>query len=80
MSQSIKRPDTETIDRIFLELSQFTTATTAKEIAMQSGIGEARQAAMELCWEIEKLPASEQQTKVSIQASDLVRQLNELLP
>jgi hypothetical protein len=74
------RPDTEAIDRLYLELSQFTTATTAKEIAYQKGIGEARSAAMNLCYAIEELPASEQQTKVSIQASDLVRQLNELLP
>jgi hypothetical protein len=31
-----------------------------------------RQKALELCWEIEKLPASEQQTKISIMASDLL--------
>jgi hypothetical protein len=29
------RPETETIDRLFLELSQFTTATTAKELALE---------------------------------------------
>jgi len=31
--------------------------------------------AYELCLEIEKLPASEQQTKISIMASDLYRQI-----
>lgn len=33
--------------------------------------------ARELCWEIEKLPASEQQTKISQMASDLSRSLGE---
>jgi len=28
---------------------------------------------LELCWEIEKLPASEQQTKCSVMASELYR-------
>ena len=28
-----------------------------------------------LCWEIEKLPACEQQTKVSIMASDLLKRI-----
>ncbi len=32
---------------------------------------ELKQAALNLCYEIEKLPASEQQTKISIMASDL---------
>ena len=32
--------DTETIDALFLELSQFTTATTAKEIALEQRIAE----------------------------------------
>lgn len=31
-----------------------------------------------LCWEIEKLPASEQQTKISVMASDLYHLLLEL--
>jgi hypothetical protein len=30
--------ETETIDRLFLELSQFTSATTAKEIALQKRV------------------------------------------
>lgn len=36
-----------------------------------------RQEALELCWEIEKLPASEQQTKISVMASALRRRLVE---
>jgi len=32
--------------------------------------------ALEMCWEIEKLPASEQQTKVSVMAASLHRRLN----
>jgi hypothetical protein len=34
------------------------------------------QKALELCWEIEKLPASEQQTKVSVMASELRQALD----
>lgn len=30
--------DTETIDRLFLELSQFTAATTAKELELQAEV------------------------------------------
>lgn len=30
--------DTETIDRLFLELSQFTTATTAKELRYEKAL------------------------------------------
>lgn len=71
---------TETIDRLFLELSEITLATTRKEMNLIRGIGEARSAALDLCYEIEKLPASEQQTKVSVLASKLVSLLNELLP
>lgn len=36
------------------------------------------QKSLELCWEIEKLPASELQTKVSIMASELSREVNDL--
>lgn len=32
-------PDTEAIDKLFLELSQFTNATTAKELALRRHIG-----------------------------------------
>ena len=33
--------------------------------------------ALELCWEIEKLPASEQQTKISVMASNLRSRLDD---
>ena len=33
--------------------------------------------ALELCWEIEKLPASEQQTKISVMASKLRSRLDD---
>ena len=39
----MKPKETETIDRLFLELSQFTTATTAREIALQDHIKFLRQ-------------------------------------
>jgi hypothetical protein len=72
--------DTHTIDRLFLELSQFSRATTGRELKLIRGIGEARQAAMELCWQIEKSGASEELTKCSVMASALQSKLNDLLP
>jgi len=72
--------NTEAIDRLFLELSQFTKATTGRELALINRIGQARSAALNLCYLIEDLPASEQQTKVSLQASALAAFLNESLP
>lgn len=127
-----KTMDLEIVNRLFLELSQITTATTGKEIALQkerdqmarlldahvsrkpcaecgeskplplrrddmggyvclscvekrlndllAGVGNARQAAIELCWQIEKLGASEEQTKCSVMASELHSKLNDLLP
>lgn len=75
-----KTMDLEIINRLYLELSQVATATTAKELKLQQGIGEARQAAMELCWQIEKSGASEELTKCSVMASELQSKLNDLLP
>ena len=74
------KPQTEAIDRRFLELSQFTNARTASELARDKEIGDLREMANNLCWHIEGLPASEQQTKISLMASDICRRLNELLP
>ena len=34
--------ETETIDRLFLELSQFTRATTGKELALANQLAEAK--------------------------------------
>jgi hypothetical protein len=70
----------DTINSLYLELSQVATATTAKEIKLHRGIGDARSAALNLCYEIENLPASEQQTKVSVLATALQKRLNDLLP
>jgi hypothetical protein len=36
--------ETETIDRLFLELSQFTRATTAKEVRLQARVAELEKA------------------------------------
>lgn len=38
------KPETTSIDTLFLELSQFTQATTAKELALQATIRELRSA------------------------------------
>lgn len=48
--------------------------------ATNKGIGDARQAAMDLCWQIEKSGASEELTKCSVMASELQSKLNDLLP
>lgn len=74
------KPQTEAIDRLFLELSQFTNARTTNELARDKEIGDLRVKANNLCWHIETLPASEKQTQISVLASDISRRLNELLP
>lgn len=72
--------DLDIINRLYLELSQVATATTGQELKLHKGIGDARSAALNLCYEIEKLPASAQSTKLSLLASALQSHLNELLP
>ncbi len=42
MSEKTKHTDTDTMDMLFLELSQFTKATTAKELKLQERESEAR--------------------------------------
>ena len=75
-----KTMELDIINRLYLELSRVATATTAKELKLQKGIGDARQTAMELCWQIEKSGASEELTKCSVMASELQSKLNDLLP
>ena len=70
----------ETINKLYLELSQVATATTARELKLIDGIAAARQASLELCWQIEKAGANEELTKAGVMASKLQAQLNELLP
>lgn len=73
-------PDTDAIDRLFLELSQFTKATTGKELRLIKAIGEARSKAIELGQKIETLGASYELTEASAMCSDLVALLNDALP
>jgi len=40
---TIKTTDTDTIDRLFLELSQFTKATTYKEICLEAEVKRLRE-------------------------------------
>lgn len=74
------KPETAAIDRLFLELSQFTNARTAAEVQRDEQISFIRGLSLELSYQIEKLPASEQQTSISIMAADITRRLNDLLP
>ena len=61
------RPTLNTFKRIYWNDKNI------KEILQMITKKEIPQKALELCWEIEKLPASEQQTKISIMASELHR-------
>lgn len=56
------------------------TEITAELAALILAIGNVREKAMQLCWQIEKCGASEDLTKASLMASELVDKLNELLP
>ncbi len=50
-----------------------------KEKIRKDIIKDTLQKSLELCWEIEKLPASELQTKVSLMASEIYQQLRKLV-
>lgn len=47
---------------------------------LRQSIADARQAAMDLCYQIEESGASEELTKAVVMASDLERKLNDMLP
>ena len=70
----------ETINKLYLELSQITTARNSKEITLLNGINQAKNAALEICYQIEKSGASEELTKLSVLASQLHNFLGSLLP
>lgn len=72
--------DLEIINRLYLELSQVATVTTAKELRIHDKIGEARNAAMELSFKIRQMPASYSRGQIRKLASNLERMLNEILP
>ncbi len=72
-------PETESIDRLFLEL-RLAPLSTGKELKLIKAIGEARSKAMELARKIETLGASYELTEASVMASDLVQLLNNALP
>lgn len=65
----------ETINKLFLELSQVATAKTANEIALEDKLKEANLAARKLCDTIEKSGASPELTEISLQASALYKKL-----
>ena len=52
-SEGGKRMELETINKLYLELSQITTATTAREILLQKQLAEAQKDAERLDWIIE---------------------------
>lgn len=74
------KPETETIDRLFLELSQFTNGRTRRELDRDIDIATVRNAVLELSWQIENLSASPQQTRASEMCAAIGKRLNELLP
>lgn len=70
----------ETINRLYLELSQVATATTGQELKLQEGIKEARKILTELRWQIERSGASPALTKIAVIAAQLEWTLRDLLP
>ena len=52
-SEGGKRMELETINKLYLELSQITTATTAREILLQKQLAEAQRDSERLDWMIE---------------------------
>lgn len=64
----------------YIIVPSFPFIVTAAQTATAEQIGDARQAAIELCWQIEKCGASEELTKCSVMASELQSKLNDLLP
>lgn len=79
-SSNQSAPETETIDRLFLELSQFSNARTRRELDRDIEIAAVRNSVLELSWQIENLPASHQQTRASEMCAAIGKRLNELLP
>lgn len=64
----------------YIIVPSFPFIVTAAAESHTSKIGELRQDAMKVCWQIEKCGASEELTKASEMASALTAKLNELLP
>ena len=53
-SEGGKRMELETINKLYLELAQITTATTAREILLQKQLAEAQRDSERLDWMIEQ--------------------------
>lgn len=66
----------ETINKLYLELSQVATATTGREYALHRGIGEGRQTAMDIAYALRIGDTK----KAYSPAEKLEAQLNDLLP
>jgi hypothetical protein len=67
--------ETETIDRLFLEFSQITKATTSKELFLKRQVEEAEKKTLELCYLIEGAGASPELTNVGVKAGELLEWL-----
>jgi hypothetical protein len=65
----------ETINKLYLELSQVATAKTENEIRLQTVVDEAAKKALDLSWQIEKCDASAALTKASLMAFELRQDL-----
>ena len=72
----------ETINKLYLELSQVATATTGNEERLHKGIGDARSIAMQIQFEIAKSKGGprDKLKQVEKMASRLEFLLNDLLP
>lgn len=69
----------ETINKLYLELSQIATAKTKRELDLECILTQARDECLELCYQIEKSGASPELTQCSIMANSLYNYLKIML-
>ena len=63
--------ETETIDRLFLELSQFTTVSTGKELNLRAVLLKAEAQTIRLSYQLEKCGASTALTEATCLLTEL---------
>lgn len=68
----------DTINKLYLELSQIATAKTQKDIHLINGLVDIRETSLALCHKIEAAGASEELTELSLLASHLYREIRKI--
>lgn len=72
--------NTDTIDKLFLELSQFTKATTGTELKLQAGIMLADAHALELSYQLEKCAPSKKLAEAHVMVLALRKHFQQFIP